>query len=220
MPSTHTLQLVFFGCPPCTEQQAIDTAEQLGNPSRIFLAARDEHSNVAQKWMRDPSSLNIQGRLSIDLVEPPAPQLMDALHQQTGCAVYLSRVHSPIPTSLDVGQRCDGTLQWCGFQKLEDLSTERFLDLWLREHTAIAIACQRTDSYAQHEILWHRGPVLDGIAEETFPIEAAQSEAIFFNAEDNPDLVRQHAAALVTSSKAFINFNTMCVAHLTERRLR
>ena len=89
----------------------------------------------------------------------------------------------------------------------------------MSQHTDVAIACQSTDSYAQHEILAHFGPSLDGIAEETFPIEAAESAAAFFAAEDDSALLKTNVTRLLESSRRFIDFDTLSVAHFTEQRL-
>ena len=219
MATPYRIQLVFFGetAPPVSEAKALVT--RFEGAQGAWLATYDEHSARADQWRRDPQNLDPQGRIAIDLDTPPTSTSLELIHQQTGAAVYLSRVYWPLPLDLEAGTSHAGTLQWSGFQKLAELDAQELGQRWLQEHTEVAISCQNTESYAQHEILAHFGPALDGIAEETFPIEAADSAAVFFGAEEQPADLKNHVATLLDSSRRFIDFDTLSVAHFTEQRL-
>lgn len=219
MTASHRVHLVYFGCTPPSAAEAVRLAAQFEAPRGVMLARYDHHSARADQWRRDPLSLNPQGRIAVDLDAAPSADRLQALHQQTGVAVYLSRVHWPIKLALEPGSTHAGTLQWSGFQKRPELDSHELRERWLTQHTDVAIACQNTDSYAQHEILAHFGPSLDGIAEETFPIEAAESAAAFFAAKDDSALLKTNVTRLLESSRRFIDFDTLSVAHFTEQRL-
>ena len=219
MTSSYRVQLVYFDGTPPSVAEAMRLAAQFEAPRGVMLARYDHHSARADQWRRDPLSLNPQGRIAVDLDAAPTSDHLKTLHQQTRAAVYLSRVHWPVRLALEPGSAHAGTLQWSGFQKRPELDSEELRERWLTQHTEVAIACQSTESYAQHEILAHFGPALDGIAEETFPIEAAESAAVFFAAKDDSALLKTNVARLLESSHRFIDFDTLSVAHFTEQRL-
>ena len=219
MTSSYRVQLVYLGDTAPSAEEAQRLATHFEAPRRVMLAHYDHHSARADQWRRDPLSLNPQGRIAVDLDAAPSSDRLQTLHQQTGAAVYLCGVHWPLELTLDPGSTHAGTLQWSGFQKRPELDRDELRERWLRQHTDVAIACQNTDSYAQHEILAHFGPSLDGIAEETFPIEAAESAAAFFAAEDDSALLKTNVTRLLESSRRFIDFDTLSVAHFTEQRL-
>ena len=219
MTSSYRVQLVYLGDTAPSAEETRRLATQFEAPLRVMLARYDHHSARADQWRRDPLSLNPQGRIAVDLDAAPSSDRLQTLHQQTGAAVYLCGVHWPLELTLDPGSTHAGTLQWSGFQKRPDLDRDELRERWLSQHTDVAIACQNTDSYAQHEILAHFGPSLDGIAEETFPIEAAGSVAAFFAAKDDSALLKTNVTRLLESSRRFIDFDTLSVAHFTEQRL-
>ena len=219
MTASHRVQLVYFGSPAPSAAEAMRLAAQFEAPRGVMLARYDHHSAHADQWRRDPLNLNPQGRIAVDLDAAPSADHLKTLHQQTRAAVYLSRVHWPVRLALETGSAHAGTLQWSGFQKRPELDSDELRERWLTQHTDVAIACQSTDSYAQHEILAHFGPAFDGIAEETFPIEAAESAAAFFAAKNHSALLKTNVARLLESSRRFIDFDTLSVAHFTEQRL-
>ena len=51
------------------------------------------------------------------------------------------------------------------------------------------------------------------------PPPAAESAAAFFAAEDHPSLLETNVAGLFDSSRRFVDFDTLSVAHFTEQRL-
>jgi hypothetical protein len=220
MPAPYRLHLVYFGQPPGSESAALTLTTTLRECTSAFLARLDAHSAKAARWSRDPLNLAPQGRIALDLAERPSAAELDELSQQTDAALYLSETHWPLPLQLNPEATHPGTLQWCGFRKRKEIEYESSIKHWLKSHTSIAIDTQNTDSYSQHRVLWQRGPALDGIAEETFPLRASQSEAEFFNAVGEPDKLKRHIETLVASSTRFIDFEAMSVIHLTEKRLR
>ena len=48
---------------------------------------------------------------------------------------------------------------------------------------------------------------------------AAESAAVFFAAKDDCALLKTNVARLIESSRRFIDFDTLSVAHFTEQRL-
>lgn len=220
MPAPYRLHLVYFGEPPGSESAALALATTLRGCTRVFLARLDAHSAQAARWSRDPLNLAPQGRVALDLSERPSEAELDVLSKQTDAALYLSETHWPLPLHLNLGDCHPGTLQWCGFRKRQGIGENKFIKQWLDDHTSVAIETQQTDSYSQHRVLWQTGPALDGIAEETFPFSASQSEEEFFNAVGEPDKLKRHIETLVASSARFIDFKAMSVIHLTEKRLR
>lgn len=220
MPAPYRLHLVYFGQPPGSESAALALAATLRGCTSVFLARLDAHSAKAAHWSRDPLNLAPQGRIALDLTERPSAAELDELSKETDAALYLSETHWPLPLHLNPGAAHPGTLQWCGFRKRKEIEHKNYIQQWLKSNTSIAFDMQKTGSYSQHHVLWQRGPALDGIAEETFPLSASQSEAEFFNAVGEPDKLQRHIETLVASSARFIDFGAMSVIHLTEKRLR
>jgi len=220
MPAPYRVTLAYFSRSPDSEADALALSSGFRGVAGLSIARLDAHSAQATRWSRNPMKLAPLGRVAVDLSERPAEADLARLGNNTDAALYLSETHWPLPLRLNPGDTHPGTLQWCGFRKRQDIDHNVFIKQWLENHTSVAIDTQQTDSYSQHRVLWHRGPALDGIAEETFPLIAAQSEAEFFNAAGDPDKLKRHIETLVASSARFIDFEAMSVIHLTEQRVR
>jgi hypothetical protein len=182
MPAPYRLHLVYFGQPPAGESDALALSPQLEGCMGLSLGRLDAHSTLAARWCRDPMDLAPQRRIALELLTRHATPTLDSIADNTDAALYLSETHRPVPLHLNVGDTHPGTLLWSGSKKRPDVKNKINLKQWFKSHISIIIYTQQTDSYSQHRAQWRRGPVLDGIAEETFPLPASQSEAAFFNA--------------------------------------
>ncbi|MDT0200848.1 hypothetical protein [Nocardioides sp. AE5] len=81
------------------------------------------------------------------------------------------------------GTRADVLAQVALLRRPEAMAPEDYLDYWMVEHTPIAIRTQNTSAYVQNvvlERLTEATPVVSGIVEEHFPMEAISDSHAFY----------------------------------------
>ena len=125
----------------------------------------------------------------------------------------------PLAIELSPNERYPGTVQLCCFRCPAGLSDEALVEHWYGEHTTIAIDTQNTEGYRQNRVLEHWGYQLDGIVEEYFPIECADSLTDFFADGDKPEAMMANIEKLTASSEKILDLDQSSVIHLTETRL-
>ena len=233
MPTTPSqavlLGLCFNHAPPTAEVLSRVVAT-LDGVSAAWLAIRDDNSLKAAQWTQDAQQLLPTGRLSLHFNNEVARQrarelLRDALPLMVFYPCHCTTVSSP---DIHVNEPFVGTLQLCCFRQRDDISRETFTERWLGEHTAVALETQSTVGYRQNLI--DQGsdmdaenlptkPFYDAIVEEYFPMAAATSAAHFFNAADDTAQLKINIARMQQSCARFIDFSTILVIHLSDRRI-
>ncbi|MFW2421467.1 MAG: EthD domain-containing protein [Porticoccaceae bacterium] len=189
-------------------------------PEQCYWAELDVASQVAARWQRAHRGTIETARLA--LIDSDLGKLTRFLNPleallPAGGALYLCRFSAPLQTPLESTERIAGTLQLCSFNAKQELSELEFERRWLQEHTAIAIETQATTHYRQHRVIRTlRGETLDAIVEEQFPIAAANSLEVFFDAVGNPEKLQQHISSMQRSCARFIDMQTINVIHLSD----
>ena len=119
-------------------------------------------------------------------------------------AVPLRNEHVRVPH----GARLPGLYTVAFLEKPAALEYATWLARWQGEHTAIAIATQRTFLYVQNVLvrsLTADAPPWTAIVEEAFP-EAAASDPFQFYAASTPDELAARQRAMTASCERFIDF--------------
>lgn len=220
---------LFFKQPPPTFALLDTLIPNLAGLSSAWLAVLDDHSLKAAQWTQDPQQLLPTGRLSMHFSSEVARQEAHELLREAlpTMAVYPSHCRTVNPASIDLNEAFTGTLQLCCFNQRGDISRETFAERWLGDHTSVALETQSTVGYRQNLVDLHThgdaqyltsNPFYDGIVEEYFPIAAATSVAHFFNASD-PAQLKTNMARMQQSCSRFIDFSTILVIHLSDRRI-
>ena len=130
-------------------------------------------------------------------------------------AAYLVTESVPLrPPAVPLGERTPGLANIALLRRPPDMAEQTWLQRWLGEHTAVAIATQSTFGYVQNYVvraLTPDAPVVSAIVEELFPIEAVGSLHAFFGAADDADL-SERLGAMIASTSAFganLNIDTV-----------
>lgn len=225
--------LLFQGAQTPTAQQVTALIDTQTGIERAYLARSDDWSARACQWQRAPYGSLPTGRLSIDWADAPDESLLQQLQQQLGGLRFACTSREPLALELTVGSTWHGSLQLCLFSRRSGLSDEQLRQAWWERHTAIALTTQSTRGYWQNWVegihpdpndaaapLEPFGAAIDGMVEEYFPPEAADSLMHFFNADGDPQRLREHIQKLTESSATFLDPDTITVAHLTDTRLR
>ena len=209
---------IFFGTSPDrSEVEAV--LASLPSIKAAHFAVVDEHSRKASMWTRDPIGLLPSGRLALDFGNAPPLERLQQIAEQLGASLYRCEGRMPLAIELSPNERYPGTVQLCCFRCPAGLSDEALVDHWYGEHTTIAIDTQNTEGYRQNRVLDHWGHQLDGIVEEYFPIECADSLTDFFADGDKPDAMMANIEKLTASSEKILDLDQSSVIHLTETRL-
>ena len=189
--------------------------------SNVFFARLDDHSCQASMWTRNPTGRLPTGRLALEYPTDDIPwETCERLAVQLCAEAHWCLGTSPIPLALAPGKQFTGTLQLCCFQRAEGLSDEALEHIWFHEHTQIAIATQNTEGYRQNRVLCSSHDPLDGIVEEVFPLEAANSLTAFFADGHDEEKMMHHIHLLTQSSERVLDLAQSSVIHLTDKRLR
>jgi hypothetical protein len=209
---------IFFGTSPDrSEVEAV--LASLPSIKAAHFAVVDEHSGRASMWTRDPIGLLPSGRLALDFDEVPPIKRLQQIAEQLGASLYRCEGRMPLAIELSPNERYPGTVQLCCFRCSAGLGEEALVEHWYGEHTTIAIDTQNTEGYRQNRVLEHWGHQLDGIVEEYFPIECADSLTDFFADGDKPEAMMANIEKLTASSEKILDLDQSSVIHLTETRL-
>ena len=216
----YRLIVLFFEATPDIDQ--VEAAvNKLPEPSAVHFAQFDAHSERASMWTRNPNGRLPCGRLAL---EYPSNDLdfsvASVLAQSLDGEAHWCLGASPIAHPLDEPSTFSGTLQLCCFERAEGLSDEQLKQIWFNEHAPVAVETQNNIGYRQNLVLNSSHSALDGIVEELFPIEAADSFTDFFADGDNPEKMMNHIQRLTESSERVLDLEKSSVIHMTEQRLR
>lgn len=228
LPNCFRLIVLFFETTPEIEQ--IEAAlDGLPAPIIIHFAKCDAHSARAAMWTRNPTERLPTGRLALEYADDELDfAAACALAEVLGGEAHWCLGRSPIPHPLTgagdlsrtFSDTFSGTLQICCFQRAEGLSNEELEHIWFEEHAPVAIETQNNVGYRQNLVLHSSHTALDGIVEELFPIEAADSLNHFFADGDDVEKMMHHINRLTESSERVLDLDKSSVIHMTEQCLR
>ena len=172
-------------------------------------------------WTRNPTGKLPRGRLALEFSESAIDwQHAVDIANQLGAEVHWCKGTTPLTPPLRSGERFSGTIQLCCFERREGLSDEALEHIWFQEHVQVALDTQNTLGYRQNRVLRSSHEPLDGIVEEHFPIEAANSLTAFFANGDDEAKMMSNIHVLTESSERVLNLERSSVIHMTEHRLR
>lgn len=215
----YRLLVLFYGVPPSREQ--IDNARSLLPAARVtHFAQCDAHSERASMWTRNPTGRLPTSRLALEY-ESDSVQwdvAVEVAHKLNGEAHWCVGT-SPIPDPLGSNETFAGTLQLCCFKRAEGLPDDALRRIWFDEHASVAVETQNNVGYRQNLVMRSSHDRLDGIVEELFPIEAADSLTDFFADGDNQEKMMAHIHRLTQSSERVLNLEKSSVIHMTEQRI-
>lgn len=117
------------------------------------------------------------------------------------------------------GGRTDGMNQVVLLKKPKNLEYAEWLDIWLNQHTQIAIDTQSTFGYRQNIVLRQltkNALPIDAIVEENFPPEAMQSPHDFYNSGNDDSILDKHQKIMFESVQRFVDFNHLDCLPMSE----
>ena len=216
----YRLIILFFEATPDVNQ--VEAAvDELPEPSAVHFAKCDAHSERAAMWTRNPTDRLPSGRLALEYSGNDVDfAVASNLAESLGGEAHWCLGASPIAHPLDAPSTFSGTLQLCCFERATGLSDEKLKQIWFKEHAPVAVETQNNVGYRQNLVLSSSHSALDGIVEELFPIEAADSFADFFADGGDPEKMMKHIQRLTESSERVLDLEKSSVIHMTEQRLR
>jgi len=219
-PGSHRLIFLFFSEAP-ERESAMQALEAFPNTQNAYLGTCDEHSDLAAIWTRNPTGKVPRGRLALEFSETAIDweKAVDVA-KQLGAEVHWCKGTTPMEPPVHSEETFSGTIQLCCFERREGLSDEALEHIWFEEHVQVAIDTQNTLGYRQNLVLRSSHETLDGIVEEHFPIEAANSLNAFFADGDDEAKMMSNIHVLTESSERVLDLERSSVVHMTEHRLR
>lgn len=120
--------------------------------------------------------------------------------------------------------RTPGFSQVTCVEKRNELSTEEFINIWQTEHMACAIETQSTYGYVRNEIVrvlredvpGGKAPTWSAVVEESFPIEALDTPAAFYDAVGDDEKFQTNLNRMITTVSKFLSFDAMDVTPMSE----
>lgn len=183
----------------CVSDSAVETAA----PFKLLSA--DAYDAMISFWL--DSARAIGGPLGI--LEPLA----------ASCHAYLVTESEPITRQWQRGERSIGMNQVVTLKQPSRLSRDEWLELWLNQHTQLAIDIQSTFGYRQNVIARHLKagqPEFAAIVEENFPEAAMTSRQAFYDAVGNEELYQQREQQMMESTMRFIDFEDINCVPMSE----
>lgn len=112
------------------------------------------------------------------------------------------------PSPAAAGERSRGFAQVAFLRRPEGQARAHWLSRWREHHAEVAIETQSTFEYRQNLVidrLQAAGPRVDGIVEESFPMEALTDRSAFYDAVGAPDRLARNRARMAASTRTFID---------------
>ena len=219
-PDTHRLIFLFFS-EPVERESGLHALEAFPEAQNGYLGTCDTHSNQAAMWTRNPTGKLPSGRLALEFSDAAIDwQCAVGAAKQLGAEVHWCKGTTPLTPPLQSGETFSGTIQLCCFERRKGLSDEALEHIWFQEHVHVALDTQNTLGYRQNRVLRSSHDRLDGIVEEHFTIEAANSLTAFFADGDDEAKMMSNIHVLTESSERVLDLERSSVIHMTEHRLR
>ena len=121
-----------------------------------------------------------------------------------------------------LGLRSEGFSQVVFLEKPERMSAYDWFEHWTNYHTKIAIETQSNFIYVQNTVvrsLQQTSPTFIAIIEECFPSSAMTDPAVFYAAENDPELLAKNTKIMMDSCEKFIDFNKIEVIPTSRYRI-
>ena len=211
-------KLVYVGWKPADVAITEFRARLLGDTARALLAAgargltvllADEHAVQGLRIARrDPTA--VVG-LWVDSAATRAPLEAALRTVMPRFAGWVALESMPLPNTAHptpLGARIPGLYTVAFLEKPDHLDYDAWLARWQGDHTAVAIATQRTFHYVQNVLvraLTPDAPPWTAVVEEAFPAEAATDPFQFYAAATEAELVEQQGR-MTASVARFIDF--------------
>ena len=120
------------------------------------------------------------------------------------------------------GKRSEGFSQVVFLEKPLEMTEFDWFDHWTHHHTKIAIETQSNFTYIQNTIvrpLQNNSPNFIAVIEECFPSEAMSNPSIFYNAENDSELLLKNTELMMDSCSRFIDFQKIEVIPTSRYRM-
>ena len=120
------------------------------------------------------------------------------------------------------GKRSEGFSQIVFLEKPIEMTEFDWFDHWTHHHTKIAIETQSNFTYIQNTIvrpLQNDSPNFIAVIEECFPSEAMSNPSIFYNADDDSELLLNNTQLMMESCSRFIDFQKIEVIPTSRYRM-
>ena len=120
------------------------------------------------------------------------------------------------------GKRSEGFSQIVFLEKPIEMTEFDWFDHWTHHHTKIAIETQSNFTYIQNTIvrpLQNDSPNFIAVIEECFPSEAMSNPSIFYNADDDSELLLNNTKLMMESCSRFIDFQKIEVIPTSRYRM-
>ena len=120
------------------------------------------------------------------------------------------------------GKRSEGFSQIVFLEKPTEMTEFDWFDHWTHHHTKIAIETQSNFTYIQNTIvrpLQNDSPNFIAVIEECFPSEAMSNPSIFYNADDDSELLLNNTKLMMESCSRFIDFQKIEVIPTSRYRM-
>jgi len=120
------------------------------------------------------------------------------------------------------GKRSEGFSQIVFLEKPTEMTEFDWFDHWTHHHTKIAIETQSNFTYIQNTIvrpLQNDSPNFIAVIEECFPSEAMSNPSIFYNADDDSELLLNNNKLMMESCSRFIDFQKIEVIPTSRYRM-
>lgn len=186
---------------------------------RVCVADSDVEAASANRISSISPPLDAMLSFWVDTAGCYAPVLHSLIDQyaERTCSYLVTEsepiVNTEYPTSN--GVRTPGMNQVVVLKKPEKLDYAAWIELWLNQHTPIAIETQSTFGYRQNVICRHllSGQAeYDAVVEENFPPLAMHDRQAFFAAAGDEALYKQREQRMLESCARFIDFaNIDCI---------
>ena len=120
------------------------------------------------------------------------------------------------------GKRSEGFSQVVFLEKPLEMTEFNWFDHWTHHHTNIAIETQSNFTYIQNTVvrpLQKDSPNFIAVIEECFPSEAMSNPSIFYNAENDSELLLKNTELMMDSCSRFIDFQKIEVIPTSRYRM-
>jgi hypothetical protein len=125
----------------------------------------------------------------------PITEILREVAERVNGWIVTERIPLALPPIAD-GQRVDALSNIALLRRPEHLTGEQWRTRWHEHHTAVAIEVQGTIGYVQNTVVAAvtRGPRVDGLVEELFPMAAISDRHVFWGSGgDDTELQRRMA---------------------------
>ena len=204
------------------KERVHDAIKALPENASVRILISDDESSIAAGLSQEGAPPLASACISIDKINEADTLSYGSVladHFPGSLVVRCETREVLAPCSL-LNERTVGTVQLCTFKNRHDLDRATFIKRWLGDHTAVAVETQSTFGYYQNLVAADCHAPFDALVEEHFPIEAATSAEVFFDAAGNPEKLQKNVARMMASCERFIQQDTINVIHMSEYKIQ